>query len=221
MKLRLDRIEEQAIENKPYVNLCYNAMTTAYNNLMDLEHYENGDKDENSVKIYERNFIIEYAISLCKAGFELTGHISAEVAKSLYLNEDNKYARKYADIKRRIDSSYSRVPQYVFPDFLIHESNDSNNLDRGKQHFIIEAKTRKIAKKEYFYLDFLKLNYYVNILMYDNAAYLFINNELSDIQEYLDGSMEEDVFFKEENIDRFYFFIQKKETTELYKLTKI
>ena len=178
---------------------------------------DDDDIDEEIHRIYERNYIITLVETLCKENFQIPEMISGEVAKNLFI-EESEFSEKYAEIKKKLKPDYKSKPKYVYPDFLIHNSHNCQELTN--QRFIIEAKTSPISQKEYFYLDFLKLIFYIKCLRYENAAYLIVNNNVSEIQNYVNGYIEEYKLFYDEAIPKLYFFIQEKidSTPKLYML---
>ena len=220
MKLIIDEIGIDTISKNSYVYLCFNAMKEISNSMslvMDIK--KDDDIDDEVHRIYERNYIITLVETLCKGDYQIPKIISGEVAKDLYI-EGSEYSDKYAEIKKSIKPGYKSKPRYVFPDFLIHNSHNSQELTN--QHIIIEAKTSPILEKGYFYLDFLKLIFYIKCLNYENAAYLIVNNNVSEIQDYVNGYIEEYKLFYDEIIPKLYFFIQERpdSTPKLYMLKR-
>ncbi len=204
----------------PYVYHSFNAMTEIADSMNWVMFTKDDDDiDEKAQKIYERNYIITLVATLCKGGYQIPGLMNGEVAKSLDI-EGCEISNKYAEIKKMLKPDYKSKPKYVFPDFLIHESHNPQELIQSKQHFIIEAKTSPIDQKELFYLDFLKLNYYIKHLNYENAAYLIVNNKLATIQQYLDDYLREIGLYYDEIFRQLFFFIQDdiKSYPKLYKI---
>lgn len=220
MRLKLDSIDDNDVRNKPYVFHCFNSMKEISKSMYLVKTIKDDDDvDGNIVQIYERNYIITMVSTLCKEGCLISGMMSGEVAKSLCI-EGCSISETYAEIKKKINTAYESTPKYVYPDFLIHENHNSQDINTSKQHFIVEAKTSPIQRKELFYLDFLKLNYYIEYLHYENAGYLIVNNKEADIQNYLDSYME-DVGFKCKDIfHKMFFFIQEEidSAPQLYRL---
>ena len=201
------------------------------------------DKDSERYKIYERNYIISLAsifaekrVNLSNSNVELHGYINGEVAKKLHLNhethkqtiqdKDRKYLEKYIKIKQMFKEDYKAKEQiHVFPDFLIHDSNsfDSDKVSRETQHLIMEAKTTKITDEKYFWLDFLKLNFYIEKLQFDNAVYLIIGTPLSSINTYIQNYMNKIGVTCGDEIHRLFFIVQEslKSEPKLYQIKEI
>lgn len=220
--LSLHLIQPEAIIDKNYVYFCFNAMKMISDSMSWVMNFKDDDSNVDDIsRIYERNYIITFVSKLSEAGFSKLDLIGGEVAKSFDVGLNQNYAKLYAKIKRGMNPNYNRTPSIVFPDFLIHKSHGKESINRSNQHFIIEAKTNVIEKKEYFYLDFLKLNFYLENLNYDNAAYLIINNKKSDIQSYLNGYTDELTYYYKGICENLYFFIQEEYNSEpqIYVLT--
>ena len=196
------------------------------------------DKDEmidgSSFQIYERNYIINLASRLSSKR-KTKEYINGEVAKMLHLTQDaqkwnipdKRYLQKYVEIKKEIDKKYVGEEQiHVFPDFLIHDSNSfiPEKMNRETQHLIMEAKTTKITntKKKYFWLDFLKLNFYIEKLKFDNAVYFILGTPLSFINTYVQTYMDKMVLTCGDEINRLFFIVQEtlKSTPKLYQIKK-
>jgi len=192
------------------------------------------DKDENidgsTSQIYERNYIINLASRLSSKK-KTKEYINGEVAKMLHLTQDaqehnlqdKRYLNKYIEIKKKINKKYIGEKQiYVFPDFLIHDSLsfEPDKMNRETQHLIMEAKTTKITntKKVYFWLDFLKLNFYIEKLKFDNAVYFILGTPLSSINTYIQTYMDKIVLTCGEDINRLFFIVQEtlESEPELY-----
>ena len=185
------------------------------------------DKDDEidgtDYQIYERNFIINLASKLPNRR-KTKEFINGEVAKKLNMHDDNqaqnnqdkRYLNKYIEIKKKINIKYVGDDNiYVFPDFLIHDSNsfEPENMNRDTQHLIMEAKTTKItgSKKMYFWIDFLKLNFYIEKLKFDNALFFILGTPLKIINTYIQNYMDdENVVNCGDDINRIFFIVQEK-----------
>lgn len=218
MSLLLDEVGIDTVSNTSYVYHCFNAMNEISKSMSwVMEIKDDDDIDDEVHRIYERNYIITLVETLCRGNYRIPEMISGEVAKDLFI-EGSEFSEKYAEIKRKLKPDYKSKPKYVYPDFLIHNSHKRQDLTN--QHLIIEAKTSHIPQKEYFYLDFLKLVFYIKCLRYENAAYLIVNNNVSEILNYVNGYIEEYELFYDEIIPKLFFFIQEKidSTPKMYML---
>lgn len=204
-----------------YLYYCFEAMKELHNSL-DWICFHKEDMDDDDVQVYERNFIISLTTKLSEKGLKLPGMINGEVAKSLDAMAPREIKEKYKELKRIHKHSYNPKSCYVFPDFLIHESNspDKETWTFENQHIIIEAKTNNIVENYAFYLDFFKLNTYLSYLNFENAIYLIVQTPISKINKYL-IEYENDVGFLSQRIDNLYFFIQDKIDNEpkIYKIS--
>ena len=221
-KLLLNEIPQESIKDKVYVNYCFSAMSKICDYMSWVLNFKEDDEDiDDASRIYERNYIITLASLLSQINNnKKMGLIGGEVAKSFEVGSNDKYKEFYANIRKKQNSSYKKTTTIVFPDFLIHEDHCKTNITREKQHFILEAKTNLIKDDTYFHLDFLKLNFYIENLNFDNAAYLIVNNNLSTIQAYLDSYVKEVGHYFNDIFDRLYFFIQEeyKQKPKIYEL---
>lgn len=206
--------------------------------LIDIDDEDDGD-DDSKYKIYERNYIITLASLFSDNNVKrnhnaITGSINGEVAKKLKLPEynDTAYFEKYIEKKalsekkeKPCSSRKERKQVHVFPDFLIHEKNsfDPSNMSRNTQHLIMEAKTTKIKDEMKFWFDFLKLNFYIEKLQFDNAVYFILGTSLSNINTYIQNYMDdENVVYCGDEINRLFFIVQEKlkNTPKLYQIKK-
>ena len=117
-------IMEDAIVDKPYVAICFDAMKEIS---LSLEMICNLKKDGNEVEgdlsqIYERNYIISLAVLLAQKQMKLdtiglTGFINGEVAKQLSL-AGTFIKDKYIEIRKNIDRHYkgNKKEIFVLPD---------------------------------------------------------------------------------------------------------
>lgn len=217
-------IMEDAIVDKPYVAICFDAMKEIS---LSLEMICNLKKDGNEVEgdlsqIYERNYIISLAVLLAQKQMKLdtiglTGFINGEVAKQLSL-AGTFIKDKYIEIRKNIDRHYkgNKKEIFVLPDLLIHESHsyEKKYLDERYQHVVIEAKTNRIKRKELFHLDLLKLNYYLETLHYADAIYVILGTPVDIIDTYLGEYINNVKYYTEEKKGNLYFFIQEKLKSE-------
>ena len=216
-----------------YLEDAYNTINSIQNHIQCICGYKDEDDeiDGSDSQIYERNYIINLASRLSNKD-NTKEFINGEVAKKLHLTydtpkqniPDRKYLDKYIEIKRMFKEDYKAKEQiHVFPDFLIHESNSfDDNMSRKTQHIIMEAKTTKITDEKYFWLDFLKLNFYIEKLQFDNAVYLIIGTPLSSINTYIQNYMNKIGVSCGEEIHRLFFIVQEKlqDGPKLYQIRK-
>lgn len=207
--------------------------------LIDIDDEGDDGDDDNKYKIYERNYIITLASlfsnnNVKRNNKEISGYINGEVAKKLKLPEydDTAYFDKYIEKKALSEkkempnsSRKERKQVHVFPDFLIHEKNsfDPSNMSRETQHFIMEAKTTEIKDEIKFWFDFLKLNFYIEKLRFDNAVYFILGTPLSKINTYIQNYMDdENVVCCGDEINRIFFIVQEKieSKPELYVIRR-
>lgn len=200
---------------------------------------EDDDDDDSKYKIYERNYIITLASlfsdnNVKRNHKEISGSINGEVAKKLKMSEynDTAYFDKYIAKKalsgktgKPSSSSKERKQVHVFPDFLIHENNsfELSNMSRKTQHLIMEAKTTEIKDEMKFWFDFLKLNFYIEKLQFDNAVYFILGTPLSNINTYIQNYMDDEkVVYCGDEINRLFFIVQEtiKNKPELYVIKR-
>lgn len=212
----------------PYLDYCFQAMNDLYKS-SEWICFQEENMDDQDIQLYERNFIISLTTMLekrrCKFDEDcsVSGLINGEIAKSLH--EISKKAKdEYVKIKRKKKKDFSPSSCYVFPDFLIHESHskDQNTWTTENQHIIIEAKTKHIDNAYSFFLDFLKLNFYLHELHFESAIYMIIRTSVSEIQDYLSKYEDEVDYLFDEAFNRLYFFVQEKIENEpiIYTIKK-
>lgn len=221
----LEPISPDIDKANSYLRIAYETICNIHsdeNYVCELDVFDGDGDDDNKYKIYERNYIISLASKFSENKLRLScenlpGYVNGEVAKKLKINEfDNKsYLEKYIQIKRFKKASYKDREQiHVFPDFLIHDFNSFNldSMNEKTQHLIMEAKTTKITKEnEYlFFLDFLKLNFYLDKLRFDNAIYLLLGTPISDISDYVQDYLSNIGLICKNKLDRLYFIVQEK-----------
>lgn len=218
--LEIQEIEKNQFPKKSYLYYCYQAMLDLYESIKWVCFHEDALNDDN-VQIYERNYIISLTSMLCKKCPKVSGIINGEVAKRLD-SGSTKFKEEYIKIKKKMKPRVE-PSNYVFPDFLIHESHSTEKTEwtRDKQHIIIEAKTKKICDKKMFFLDFLKLNFYLGELNFDNAIYIIVQTPLSAIKNYLKKYEKEVKYLHEKRLESMFFFIQETLECEpkIYRIT--
>ena len=243
----LEPICPEILLGNPYLQIAYQTICDIHNDdkyvceLLELDdddddESKNDDKDNFKYIIYERNYIISLTSIYTERrmnlpSVELQGYLNGEVAKKLYLSndtrkqdiQDRKYLEKYIEIKQLFPKKYvGRDQIHVFPDFLIHDFNsfDSDKVSRETQHLIMEAKTTKITDEKYFWLDFLKLNFYIEKLQFDNAVYLILGTPLSSINTYIQNYMNKIRVTCGDEIHHLFFIIQEtlKSEPQLYQI---
>lgn len=226
----IERVDFDNLKNQCYVSLCFDSMKhicTSLNTICDYkkDKYEISDDDS---QIYERNYVISLAVELAKQQESLDtvglkGMINGEVAKKLSLARSS-IRDEYVKIRKNIDKKYKGKKKEIFvlPDFLIHESHsyEENKLDEEHQHLAMEVKTKKIKRKEFFLLDMLKLNYYLETLKYENVVYMLVGTTIKTIDEYIGNYIKEVHFMCSKANDHLFFFIQEKLNSEpqIFKL---
>lgn len=221
-------IEPNTIIDLHYVSLCFEAMKQIYAyNICDYKK-GNYDIDCNNSIIYERNYVIELAVILAQKQERLDttglkGKINGEVAKKLSLAYSS-ITELYIEIRKKIDKHYKgkKKELFVLPDFLIHESHSYENgkLDEKYQHLAMEVKTKEIKRKELFFLDFLKLNYYLDTLHYANVVYMLVGTSIDSIDQYIGSYLNEVKYISTKAKEQLVFFIQERLDLEpvIYKL---
>ena len=218
------------IKKQSYVFLCFESMKhicTSLNTICDYKKDKFEISDDDS-QIYERNYVISLAVELAKQQERLDtvglkGIINGEVAKKLSLARSS-IRDEYVKIRKNIDKKYKgkKTEIFVLPDFLIHETHsyEENKLDEEHQHLAMEVKTKKIKRKEFFLLDMLKLNYYLETLKFANVVYMLVGTTIKTIDDYI-GNYLKDVGYKcSKANDHLFFFIQEKLNSEpqIFKL---
>lgn len=220
-----------------YLQKVYEAICDIHGHIECICYYKDEDDeiDGSDFQIYERNYIINIASRFSNSNTEKL-LISGEVAKKLHLtqdaqqrnDEDKRYLFKYIDIRKRMNNKYVVRDQiHVFPDFLIHDNLnfDIGKMSRKTQHLILEAKTAPIttAKELYFSLDFLKLNFYIEKLQFDNAVYFMLGTKMKDINVFIQNYMDNEQLSCGDEINRLFFIIQEtlKSDPKLYQIKKV
>jgi len=226
----LKPVNEGQIKRCIYLLSCFKSMKEIYISPQTICNYkkENKEVDGDEAQIYERNYIITLTIELvrmscCQNSHNLDGIINGEVLKRLSLS-DSSVQKKYVNIRKALNSNYkgNKKEIYVLPDFLIHESHsfEEGKLDEKHQHLAMEAKTKTIKRKELFFLDLLKLNYYLDTLNFANVVYLLVGTSIKTIDDYLESYLKEVEYKSSKASKQLYFFIQEKLDAEplIYKL---
>lgn len=226
----IERVDFDKLKNQCYVSLCFESMKhicTSLNTICDYKK-DNFEIYGDESQIYERNYVISLAVELAKRQerldtVDLNGTINGEVAKKLSLARSS-IRDKYVKIRKDIDPKYKGKKKEIFvlPDFLIHESHsyEDGKLDEKYQHIAMEVKTKVIKRKEFFLLDMLKLNYYLETLKYANVVYMLVGTTIKTIDEYIGNYIKEVDFMCSKANDHLIFFIQEKLSSEpqIFKL---
>lgn len=226
----IERVDFDDIKDQSYVSLCFASMKQLSKSLNTICDYKkmNFEIDGDDSQIYERNYVISLAVDLAKkqesldtVGFK--GEINGEVVKKLSLAYSS-IREEYIKIRKILDKKYKGKKKEIFvlPDLLIHESHsyEDGKLDEKYQHIAMEVKTKTIKRKEFFFLDMLKLNYYLDTLHFANVVYMLVGTTIKTTDEYVGGYFKEVEFKSSKANDNLYFFIQEKLNSEaqIYKL---
>lgn len=195
-----------------YVRTCYRV-------IKDLEPNEFLQHFNNSLELYERNYVITFSYYL---GCDYSSLLKDDVI--------NGELSKKIDIRTRLmsktleDLKYSSYDKYVsfVPDFVIHTNESNRKLTPETQKLIMEVKTTPHLTKKGFNWDFFKLNVYLNKLKYRNAVYLILNTSKVKIDKLLASYFSEKHYYDEERISQLLFIIQEgiNEVPLIYKLQK-
>ena len=223
-------ITEGQIKRSIYLSSCFKAMKEIHNSPQTICNYKkvNIEVDGDEAQIYERNYIITLTIELVRLSCHQNspipdGIINGEVLKKLSLS-CSSVQKKYVKIRKALNSNYkgNKKEKYVLPDFLIHESHsiEERKMDDKHQHLAMEAKTKEIRRKELFFLDFLKLNYYLDTLNFADVVYLIVGTPIKTIDEYIGKYLKEVKYISAKASKHLYLFIQDKLESEpvIYKL---
>ena len=223
IKYKYELSDKDIVKPNLYLQKVYEAICDIHGHVECICDYKDEDDeiDGSDIQIYERNYIINIASRFSNSNTEKI-LISGEVAKKLHLtqdaqqcnDEDKRYLLKYIDIRKRMNNKYEGRDQiHVFPDFLIHDDHyfDISKMSRKTQHLILEAKTAAIttAKEMYFFLDFLKLNFYIEKLQFDNAVYFMLGTKMKDINAFIQNYMDNEQLSCGDEINRLFFIVQE------------
>lgn len=195
----IKEVGENSLENE-WLKLCFNAMKYAMK-------YSFG-KNANTKNYYERNFIISMAYELGMKRASNSNEacmVGGEVGKSIY---DEVFHQSDNDKVRNTMKGLGMKETYVFPDFIVHKSNDIESVSEENQIMIIEAKTKKNLTKKEFGRDFLKLNLYIDRLKFQEAVYLIVNQTPQQIDACIKNYIGKGYYMSEQNLDKLWFFIQ-------------
>lgn len=211
---KIDSIENESI----YIKKCFTAMHT----LAVKPHLIKNIADENG-SILERNYILSMVYNMGKTDYRYNTEIILGSSSYLVGGETNKYI-SLKEIKERKTCTDLRFAIKddkieVIPDLVIHDSHnpDSGNSGEG-QYLVMEAKTSRKLGEYYFMRDFFKLNAYLAGLYFQNAVYLVINKSANTIDDYIAAYKKKEYYWCDHVKCKLYFFIQEKDTPELYKL---
>ncbi|MBO5632451.1 MAG: hypothetical protein J5965_25630, partial [Aeriscardovia sp.] len=111
----IKEVGKDSLENE-WLKLCFESMKYA-------KKYCFG-KNVNTINVYERNFIISMAYEL---GMKRANNandacmVGGEVGKSIY---DDFFRRSHNDKVHDTMKGLGMKETYVFPDFIVHKSND-------------------------------------------------------------------------------------------------
>ena len=221
MEKRLKHIEKiDSIENESiYIKKCFSAMRTLAAN----PHFVKNVSDKNN-SVLERNYILSIVYNMGKADYlRADTDILFDSRSYLVGGETNKYiSLKGEKEKKTCDDLRFAINDNkieVIPDLVIHNSHnpDCGNSEKG-QYLVLEAKTSKQLGEYYFMRDFFKLNAYLAGLHYQNAVYLVINKSANTIDDYIAAYKMKEYYWYDHVKSKLCFFIQEKDTPELYKL---
>lgn len=191
-----------------YVKLCSRAMCSCKES-NSYSHSEN-DKD----MIFERDFIISLAYNMGRLE-EKEGHatnylIGGEINKYVF----DHYFRNESEKEKLIDETQKQLgfkTDYVTPDFLIHKYKKLDEIKKGGQKLVIEAKTKGTVNDNDFFNDFFKLNVYLVRLSFEYAVYILINQSVDSIDKMIDNYINKGFYVNTEWKDRLIFLIQENE----------
>lgn len=202
--------DEQEVDE--YVNACFSVIEELNPNEF-LQYFNN------SLELYERNYIISFSYKLgCKYSNLLNDDIiNGELSKKI----DVRSHRMSSTLECLKYSNYDKYVSFI-PDFVIHTNGPNRKLTPDTQKLIMEAKTTPHLTKKGFNWDFFKLNVYLNKLKYRNAVYFILNTPKVKVDELLTSYFSEDYYYDKKQIHRFSFIIQENinSVPQIYKLQK-
>lgn len=221
MEKELKYIEKiESMENESiYVKMCFTAMRTLAANPNLVKNIE----DKNS-PILEKNYILTMVYNMGKANYlRDNAEFVFDSRSSIVGGETNKYISLKGEKEIRTCNDLRFIIKNdkieVIPDFVIHESHnpDCSNSEKG-QYLVLEAKTSKQLGEYYFMRDLFKLNAYLAGLHFQNAVFLVINKSAKTIDDYIASYKNKKYYWYDHVKRKLCFFIQEKDTPELYKL---
>jgi len=206
----IKEVGENSLENE-WLKLCFNAMKYAMK-------YSFG-KNANTKNYYERNFIISmaYELGMKRASYSNDAcMVGGEVGKCIY---DEVFHQSDNDKVRNTMKGLGMEETCVFPDFIVHKSNDIESVSEENQIMIIEAKTKKNLTDKEFGRDFLKLNLYVDRLKFQEAVYLIVNQTPSQIDSHIKQYLDEGFYVSKKNSGKLWFMVQNDQQDDpvIYK----
>ena len=212
---KIDAIENESI----YIKKCFTAMRTLAANPQIIR-----DTDDKDSSIIERNYILSMVYNMGKADFlrdntEYSFGLNTSLIGGENPKEISSSGKKVEKTRNELNFSKKGNKIEAIPDFVIHYShNPESGKSENGQYLVLEAKTTKRLGKYYFMRDFFKLNLYLEKLHFQNAVYLVINKSADSIDDYIAAYKKKDYFLFGQLKTKLRFFIQEKDTPELYKL---
>jgi hypothetical protein len=204
------------VENKQEIDQYVNACFCVINELNPNEFLQYFN---NSLELYERNYIISFSYKLgCKYSNLLNDDIvNGELSKKI----DVRSNLMSTTLERLKYYNYDKHTSFI-PDFVIHTNEPNRKLAPDTQKLIMEAKTTPYLTKKGFYWDFFKLNVYLNKLKYRNAVYFILNTPKDKVEMLLTSYFSKHYYYDKKQTHRFSFIIQESinSVPQIYKLQK-
>ncbi len=201
-----------------YVKMCYNAM----DQLINHKYLIGSDSEENY--IYERNLLISLAYFVGRNDRSKIGNcylFGGEVNKHIFSHHfDNSEMETDISWINYTKQELNFTTNYVSPDFLIHRYKKIDNIERGGQELIVEAKSKQNVNVEEFNRDLFKQNVYLTRLHFKHALCIFVNSTKDDIESRIGEYIRKGYYWSKDYYGKLLFLIQKDEDShpKLYRV---
>lgn len=111
----------------------------------------------------------------------------------------------------------------IYPDLVLHENHNREDLSPDHQHLVCEVKTAKNVAKDFFNKDLAKLNFYIQKLNFRAAVYILVNSSKKIVEKRLKTYSEQNCSVSDKvknGTNKIYFLIQPKlgNNVEIYSI---
>ena len=201
-----------------YIRMCFDAIRQ----LRDSKYLIGSEAEKDF--IYERNLMISLAYLLGKNNsnsirpcYLIGGEVCKFIFDKAMMKADDDVNNNWIkETKEKLHFS----SLYVSPDFLIHRYKKFEDIHKGGQKLIVEAKSKANIDLNEFKKDLFKLNVYLNRLQFERSLYILVNSTVNEIDSKIGQYIEKDLYWSENIKKKLYFLIQEKEEScpKLYML---
>lgn len=157
----------------------------------------------------ERDYVATLRCKLCRSS-NLRVLMSTEIPKEFILVT-----------KQLEDAGYKG--RSIYPDLVLHENHNREDLSPDHQHLVCEVKTAKNVAKDFFNKDLAKLNFYIQELNFRAAVYILVNSSKKIVEKRLKTYSEQNCSVSDKvknGTNKIYFLIQPKlgNNVEIYSI---